>query len=254
MWPIILNLDAIVNSGLASLVKEPNQWLLYSTQFTHLLNNAMFDGSYWHAKGGITGTAQGRGTTYFIKCEEHNWVLRHYYRGGMIGKLIHDTYLFTGINNTRAIKEHILLSQLAQWQLPAPRPVACRIRRSGLGYQADIISERINNAEDLYTRLLREPVSHELWQRIGETIAAFHRKGVYHHDLNIHNILLDDNEQVWVIDFDQGEIRSGDNWQQGNIARLLRSFHKEKTKHPTMHWQDENWQLLLQSYQQALTA
>ncbi|WP_245961365.1 3-deoxy-D-manno-octulosonic acid kinase [Thalassotalea euphylliae] len=247
-----MNLDAIVNSGLASLVKEPHQWLLYNKQFAHLLNNEMFDSDYWQNQNAVTGSAQGRGTTYFVKCEGHDWVLRHYYRGGLIGKLIHDSYLYTGINNTRAVKEHILLSQLEQWKLPAPRPVACRIRRSGLSYRADIISERINNAEDLYTRLLREPVTDELWQRIGKTIAAFHQKGVYHHDLNIHNILLDDKQQVWLIDFDQGEIRSGGNWQQANMARLLRSFHKEKTKHPAVHWQDAQWQLLEQSYQQTL--
>ncbi|WP_181902095.1 3-deoxy-D-manno-octulosonic acid kinase [Thalassotalea euphylliae] len=233
-------------------MKQQSQWLLYSTQFTHLLNPDMFDSDYWQQRNGIVGSAQGRGTTYFVACEHEQWVLRHYYRGGLIGKLINDSYVFTGVANTRAIKEHLLLTQLQQWQLPAPRPIACRIKRKGLCYSADIISERINNAEDLYTRLLREPVSAALWQQIGKTIAAFHKRGVYHHDLNIHNILLDDNDKVWLIDFDQGAIKEGTHWQQDNMARLLRSFHKEKTKHPAIHWQDANWQLLEQSYQQAL--
>ena len=235
-------------------MKQQSQWLLYSTQFTHLLNSDMFDSDYWQQRNGIVGSAQGRGTTYFVACEQEQWVLRHYYRGGLIGKLINDSYLFTGIKNTRAIKEHLLLTQLQEWQLPAPRPVACRIKRKGLSYSADILSERIKNAEDLYTRLLRTPVSIELWQQIGKTIGAFHKRGVYHHDLNIHNILLDDRDKVWLIDFDQGAIKEGTRWQQDNMARLLRSFNKEKNKHNSLCWQSADWQYIEQSYQQALTA
>ena len=248
-----MNLDTIVNSHLALLRHEQSQTLLINAAFEQSFSAEMFSPAYWQAQNAITGSAQGRGTTYFVQHQDHHWVLRHYYRGGLIGKLIHDSYLFTGLNNTRAIQEYLLLAQLHSWQLPAPRPIACRVKRTGLYYQADIISERISGAEDLYTRLLREPVSDTLWQKIGETIALFHQKQVYHHDLNIHNILLDEHNKVWLIDFDQGQIKTGSGWQQDNMSRLLRSFNKEKTKHSNMHWQEGDWQTLLNSYQQGLT-
>ena len=62
---------------------------------------AMLDAQFWQQKNAVTGSAQGRGTTWFVKYNddssslEKQWVLRHYYRGGLIGKLINDCLLYT---------------------------------------------------------------------------------------------------------------------------------------------------------------
>ena len=91
--------------------------------------------------------------------------------------------------------------------------------------------------------------TYEQWKNIGAVIAKFHSKGIYHHDLNAHNILIDDNDNVWLIDFDRGEQRTVHNsWQQKNMARLLRSFAKEKAKIANFHWQAQDWQTLLEGY------
>jgi 3-deoxy-D-manno-octulosonic acid kinase len=61
---------------------------------------------------------------------------------------------------------------------------------------------------------------------VGAEIARFHAHGVYHADLNAHNILLTD-ASVWLIDFDRGELRHPARaWQQANLARLKRSLLK----------------------------
>ena len=64
-------------------------------------------------------------------------------------------------------------------------------------------------------------------EKIGQTIAKFHHHQIYHHDLNIHNIMLDIENEVWLIDFDKCGIRQGSNWKNSNMARLKRSFEKE---------------------------
>ena len=114
-----------------------------------------------------------------------------------------------------------------------------------------MLSSRIENARDLVAVLTKKSITDDLWFAIGETIKMFHDQGIYHHDLNAHNILVDDNNKLWLIDFDQGEQRAiQQNWQQGNMQRLLRSFHKEQNKLATFHWLENNWQVLLEGYYQ----
>jgi 3-deoxy-D-manno-octulosonic acid kinase len=119
-----------------------------------------------------------------------------------------------------------------------------------LFYCADLLSSRIEHAEDLVALLSKQPLTAALWKKIGVTIKRFHDNNIYHHDLNAHNILIDKNDQVFLIDFDRGEVRKNNqaSWQQANLARLERSFLKEFNKLPTFHWQHDNWQLLLESY------
>lgn len=209
----------------------------------------MLSHTYWQQQKAITGSAQGRGTTWFVEFYQQQWVLRHYYRGGLMGKINNDHYLFTSTTNTRAAKEFALLNQMQKWQLPAPQPVAYRIKRKGLFYQADLLSTRIEHAQDLVALLTQQSLSKDVWFNIGATVKKFHDKGIYHHDLNAHNILLDDKLCAWVIDFDRGELRNIDNtWQTANLQRLLRSFRKEQQQLPSFHWQETDWDLLMAGY------
>jgi len=216
----------------------------------------MLDVSYWQKENAITGSAQGRGTTWFVKHSDKNskqakhWVLRHYYRGGLIGKIINDSYWFTSQENTRAAREFTLLDHMQKLALPAPKPVAFRVTRHGLLYSADLLSSRIEHAQDLVAILSKQTLTAALWKKIGVIIKRFHDNNIYHHDLNAHNILIDKDDNVFLIDFDRGEIRNNNqaSWQQANMARLQRSFLKEFNKLPTFHWQGDNWRLLLEGY------
>lgn len=89
----------------------------------------------------------------------------------------------------------------------------------------------------------------EVWHKIGQTVRQLHDAGVYHADLNSHNLLLDKEGKVWVIDFDKGAIRSPGEWQKANLERLLRSFNKESQLHTSFHFVPENWQTLMNGYQ-----
>lgn len=243
------------NSPIKTCAQDKSYCLYNSHEINPFAPN-MLDVSYWQNNNAITGSAQGRGTTWFVKHtnkpskQTKHWVLRHYYRGGLIGKIINDSYWFTSQKNTRAAREFALLDYMQTLALPAPKPVACRVIRHGLFYCADLLSSRIEHAQDLVALLSKQTLSAALWKKIGITIKRFHDNNIYHHDLNAHNILIDKSDNVFLIDFDQGEVRKNNqaSWQQANMARLQRSFVKELNKLPTFHWQQDNWQLLLEGY------
>ncbi|WP_019029680.1 3-deoxy-D-manno-octulosonic acid kinase [Colwellia piezophila] len=246
-----------INSEQFSKLEQDKATCFFNNTLITNFTVEMLNPSYWQKAGAVTGSAQGRGTTWFVAYHDqnnrqHDWVLRHYYRGGLIGKIIRDSYWFNGLKNTRAAAEFALLRHMQTLQLPSPEPIAYRVIHHGLTYQADLLSSRIQHAEDLVAILTKKPLTDEVWQRIGATIKRFHHHGIYHHDLNSHNILLDDKEQVFLIDFDRGELRTNPvntHWKQANMARLQRSFLKELNKLAQFYFTEQNWQTLMAGYQ-----
>lgn len=213
----------------------------------------MFDVAYWQQKDAVIGESKGRYTTWFVQTDKQydaqQWVLRHYWRGGLIGKFCKDSYFYTGLEHTRAYGELAILNTLHQEGFSVPKPIAAKVERMGFWYRADIIIERVSGAKDLVAHLNKQALSDIDWQALGKTIAKFHQRGVYHADLNAKNILLAD-DMFYLIDFDRGELRSPQSsWQQANLQRLLRSFRKELNKQTIQHFNDDNWQQLLAGYQ-----
>lgn len=207
----------------------------------------LFDPEYWQAEERVLGSALGRGVTWFVQTQQLPAALRHYRRGGLFGKIVSDNYLFTGWKNTRSYAEFQLLEHLAQKGVNVPRPLAARVIKCGLLYQADLLSELIPNAQDLISILKERPLSANLYQKIGQEIRKMHGVQVNHTDLNIHNILIDHDEKVWIIDFDKCAVHAGEKWKKTNIQRLLRSFKKEQGK-ANIHWQESEFDHLLAGY------
>lgn len=207
-----------------------------------------FDPGYWQNKGAIVGNEKGRGTTWFVRHGNHELVLRHYYRGGFISRFNRDCYLFTGLENTRAFKEYATLETLKAKGLRVPEPAGARVTQHGLFYRADLITRRIENAHDLL-QCLQTPAADSLIDSIAESISLLHKAGVMHPDLNIQNILVDSDNLVWVIDFDQAKIiELSSNSKSAMLARLKRSFEKEVLRHG-IKWSAENWALFEARYQ-----
>ena len=177
-----------------------------------------------------TAAVGGRGAAWIVPGSEGGeWVLRHYRRGGLPAKLLDDTYLWTGLGYTRPWREWHFLAEMHALGLPVPRPVAARVLRSGIAYRGDLITRRIPKAHSLAELLAQGAVASVPWQVIGSCIRRFHEAGVWHPDLNAHNILVDETGGAWLIDFDRGEHhrRSGDAaWKHRNLARLQRSLCK----------------------------
>ena len=209
----------------------------------------IFEAEYWQQQDAISGSAQGRGTTWFIQLDGIQAALRHYRRGGLFGKLVEDQYRFSDCESTRCAMELNVLSVLANAGVNIPKPIAARAIKSGLLYRADLMSERIPNAKDLVDVLVNSPIDADVYRRIGQEVRKMHDAGVNHTDLNIHNILLDDSQTVWIIDFDKCRQQAGDDWKESNLNRLKRSFLKEVNKRQ-IQWQESDWGYLNDGYMQ----
>ncbi|MGI9946630.1 3-deoxy-D-manno-octulosonic acid kinase [Vibrio hyugaensis] len=207
----------------------------------------LFDASYWQEQGKVVGSASGRGTTWFVQLDDMQAALRHYRRGGLFGKLVEDHYWFTSTEQTRSVQEFNLLRALIQSGVNVPRPIAARAVKSGLTYQADLLSERIPNAKDLVSILQENPLPEVMYHKIGQEIAKMHNANVNHTDLNIHNILIDGQEKVWIIDFDKCCQQPDGDWKQNNLNRLKRSFLKELNKRQ-IHWKESEFDVLEKAY------
>ena len=104
----------------------------------------------------------------------------------------------------------------------------------------------IENRRDLVSVLKERALTEDELECIGEVLAKLNKHNVYHHDLNIHNIMLDDSGKFWVIDFDKGEIAPGHFSEM--CDRLHRSFTKEKSIHgKEFNWEDSSFEKILKS-------
>lgn len=196
----------------------------------------------------------GRGQAYRVEHNGRLWVLRHYRRGGWMARLTHDTYPPTAPARSRGMQELVLLRAMHSMGLPVPAPVAAHYQRTHalMGqfsrYRADIAMEWLPNTRNLIQLLRERALSAHEWKAVGQAIAALHRHQVFHADLNAHNLLLDPQGQVYVVDFDKCERRGGDDWKTRNLARLRRSLLKEH-KRQALPWQEaEDWPVLLNGY------
>ncbi|MGQ0286889.1 3-deoxy-D-manno-octulosonic acid kinase [Pasteurellaceae bacterium 22721_9_1] len=215
-----------------------------------------FNPDYWQQQARILGSARGRGVTWFLHTQDVfgiNTALRHYYRGGLWGKLVKDRYRFSTIEQTRSFMEFKLLHKLYHSGLPVPKPIAARVEKGLFSYRADIIMEKIENAQDLTALLQQQTLPSAAWQQIGALVRQLHDLQICHTDLNAHNILLqqiDAQQKCWLLDFDKCGEKSGDFWKADNLARLLRSFNKE-VKRMNIQFEPQNWQDLLSGYHNA---
>ncbi len=183
-----------------------------------------FDPEHWRRQGRVTGEAPGRGASLFLDAGDAEWVLRPYRRGGLVARLSESHYLWTGAERSRSFRELRLTAHLFSLGLPVPRPVAAVATRHGPSYEAALITVRLPAACALAERL--HDGDEALLARVGATVRRFHDAGLDHVDLNARNLLVDNDEQVWLIDFDRCRLRAPGKWREANLDRLARSLAK----------------------------
>jgi len=208
----------------------------------------MFDPGYWASQDCLEGSASGRGTTYFVRHSDHIWTLRHYMRGGLVARIMNDLYWGFRPECSRSFREWQLLLELFRKGLPVPRPVAASVEQVGLLYRADIIVEKIPKTDTLANRLKSAPQDDAVWEAVGVCVSKMHRLNCFHADLNAMNILLDEEQRVYLIDFDRACFRRGGGWKERNLKRLHRSLTKLKRLHSDFSFNMRSWQAFLAGY------
>lgn len=225
--------------------------VIVDARHAQAFDEAMFDPLYWQRLEAVTDTAGGRGRVLFVAAGEEQWVLRHYHRGGMMTPALGDLYLWTGAARTRSMSEFRLLAALHDEGFPVPRPVAARYNREGIFYRADLITVCIPEARSLAAIATRAMPEEPLWRAIGACIKRFHDAGVFHADLNAHNIVLDARQDVFLVDFDRGRKRQGEAWKRSNLRRLNRSLHKIGLSLTEPEFEQRQWRALTEGYESA---
>lgn len=230
-------MPAIVEQSLA----VPGGGILYDASRLRKPQGSLFSREHWQSQGALKEVAGGRGSVCFLSAPEGAWVWRHYRRGGFAARMVADAYLWLGAARTRSFAEWRLLARLRVLGLPVPAPIAAGYVRTALAYRADIITEELPDARTLAAAMSATQLPPEQWRNVGRTVAAFHRHGVQHADLNAHNILLCGVAEVYLIDFDRGRIRARGAWEQKVLARLKRSLEKisaqRGAKFGTQEWE-----------------
>lgn len=203
---------------------------------------AWFDPAYWRSAGEGKPLGRGRGTT-FSAGPQGQWVLRHFRRGGLPGRLVSDHYVWLGKALSRPVLEFRVLAELSDAGAPVPRPVAARVQRSGPFYSGDILVERVPDAATLAE--LAPGLEIARWAETGRAIRRFHQAGGWHADLNANNVLITP-DRVVIIDLDRGRSRCANSGRQrANLSRLLRSL----TKLQLMPAAEKGWRALLEGYE-----
>jgi 3-deoxy-D-manno-octulosonic acid kinase len=201
------------------------------------------------ASGGI-----GRAMVTYFALGDKSYVLKHYYRGGLVASILKDRYLGFSVLKSRAFREFRLLKKMQQSGLPVPVAVAAHACKGLFSYRADLITEELLQAATLADVLTMIKLGEEAWQGIGRCIRRFHQHDVYHADLNARNILLTEQAGagkagIYLIDFDNSYIRLGSNsWKVANLSRLKRSLLKFKNKTDGFNFDEKNWESLLAGY------
>lgn len=221
--------------------------VLYDASLDEHKAALLLDDDYWSSAGEPLGEATGRGSVRILAHDDERWVRRHYHRGGAISRVIEDHYVWTGLDRTRSWREWRLLAHLARLGLPAPLPVAARVCRAGVIYQADLITRYLPNTRPLSAVLNERGAAGDEWRAIGAMVRAFHEHGIDHPDLTAHNILLADDGRPYLVDFDNASIRPSGVWADARLKRLQRSLRKVALETGTT-FDDAGWSALEAAY------
>lgn len=206
-----------------------------------------FDVADWRRRGAELLDTRGRGSVFKLDRAGETWVLRHYRRGGIVSKLVHDHYVWLGLERTRAFREFRVLARLHAEGFPVPRPVAARVMRTGPVYVADIITQLLVGTRSLSSYLLESGPDSATWSEIGRVVRQLHDRGVDHPDLTAHNLLLDPEGRVFVVDFDNTRLRQRGKWARRGLERLQRSLRKVALETGT-DFDEAGWHALVAGY------
>jgi 3-deoxy-D-manno-octulosonic acid kinase len=211
-----------------------------------------FNADFLQQKKLITRTAQGRGTVYFFALSNKQLVLRHYKRGGAVAKISDDKFIFCNISSSRCYAELEVLQHLRNNKVNVPNPIAGKITRKGMFYTADIITEVISDTVELHEVLQSSALLPQTWQAIGSEIKKMHNAQVFHGDINVKNILLNEQRSksiIHLLDFDKCTIKQGDDWKMANLMRFQRSLLKQVNQLNNYHYHQSDWENLLVAYE-----
>ena len=227
------------------LIQDNENIIIYADDLIKDINEDFFEVNKWLQSKNSDLTDSGRGETIFFEYQNLKCVLKHYFRGGILGGYIRDRYLWTGIDGSRSIREFRRLQELSAMGLPVPKPIGARVKKSGATYTADLITIEIENSKTLSELIIDDDVNNNVWNAIGKCLHLFNNKEIYHPDLNANNILIDDELNVYLIDFDtSSRLHQKISSKRSTLDRFHRSL-KKTFKNSNKKFLESDWNIIL---------
>lgn len=134
-------------------------------------------------------------------------VVKRYVRGGLIGKLIQQHISSFGFK--RAKNELNMLLELRRFGISVPKPIACACR-SGLLSESYLIMHEISNHRSLagLSNANTDILETALFKTASE-VSKLIKHHILHVDLHPGNVLLNDQLELFLIDFDKAKFIKG---------------------------------------------
>jgi 3-deoxy-D-manno-octulosonic acid kinase len=179
---------------------------------------------------GSTRLAGGRGGAWRLALPDGRYaVLRRYLRGGVPARVVQETYV--GLL-ARPFRELAVTVEARRRGVPAPEVLAARVE-GRVVYHGAIVTAEIPESVTLL-EALREagdgPRRRALAVAAGRVVAAMHRAGISHADLNLTNLLAPaGGGELTIVDFDRARVARAPlatRARRDNLARLARSLRK----------------------------
>jgi len=154
-------------------------------------------------------------------------VVKHYKRGGLIGRLIRRRYLKWG--KTRSQLEFELLLKAKNLGLNVPEPIAYA-HRGRLLYRAWLITREIKQPLSLARlSLTDEKRARRTMKSVIAQISRLIDHNLLHVDLHPGNVVVDQKDRVFLVDFDKGQAYQGNKTKLRN--RYINRWQRAVGKH-----------------------
>jgi len=165
-------------------------------------------------------------------------VVKHYIRGGFIGRFNKHFYLNLGKSRPGIEYEQLLRAKDAGINVPEP---VCFASRGMLFYRAWLVTRAIERPRSLAQLGMKDLTS--AVSVVKTLIPQFKRlldSRIYHKDLHPGNVLIDKKNKIFIIDFDKAGVFRGD--KKTLLDRYLKRWERAVTKyglpeeiHSTLH-------------------
>ncbi len=128
-------------------------------------------------------------------------IIKYYRRGGMVKHLVKSLYFRLG--KPRPQQEYEMIAHARALGISSPEPLLWAIRGT-LFYEAFLVTRLVENHRSFFDVAHQNPAHcQRIVGRVAAQIDLLIRNRIYHRDLHPGNVLIDENERVFIIDFDR---------------------------------------------------
>ncbi len=154
-------------------------------------------------------------------------VVKRYTRGGVFRNLVKHRYLRWG--RMRADLEFDLLDHARSVGINAPEPVAA-VSRGSMLYRAWLVTRQIPGNRNLVdVDLVNDPQASIIMEELGKQVSMLISNNIFHVDLHPGNVVLDNEQKLFILDFDKACIFKGSRIELRD--RYLHRWRRAVIKH-----------------------